>query len=212
MKLSPRNKLIAVAVAAGLVVILLFAVLILPAFNEMKDLGAQISTAEQEAQAATALLEQRREVKDAASVTDATLIQLSNAVPANPELPSLIIELQDVAYSTGVSLRIVTPSDPTQEDGEDFVTIPVAIEFWGTWADSVDYLQQLRRLSRQVRVAEFESTLARRDLGGRGGHQDAALLPGCDDRQPGGLRDSRFVRIQLERPGPNAGPAAVGRR
>jgi Tfp pilus assembly protein PilO len=135
----------------------------------MNSLGEQISTAEQEAQAATALLEQRREVKDAASVTDATLIQLGNAVPANPELPSLIIELQDVAYSTGVSLRVVTPSDPTQEDGEDFITIPVAIEFWGTWADSVDYLQQLQRLSRQVRIAEFESTLLDETSGAEAG-------------------------------------------
>ncbi len=74
-----------------------------------------------------------------------------------------------MAYSTGVSLRIVTPSDPTQEDGEDFVTIPVAIEFWGTWADSVDYLQQLRRLSRQVRVAEFESTLLDETSGAEAG-------------------------------------------
>ena len=159
MGLSPRNKLIAVAVAAGLVVIALFAVLLLPTFNKMKSLGDEIETAQQQGQAASALLEQRRAVKDAASVTDATLVQLSNAVPANPELPALIIELQDVAYSTGVSLRAVTPSDPTQEGGEEFVTIPVAIEFWGTWADSVDYLQQLRRLSRQVRIAEFESTL-----------------------------------------------------
>ena len=159
MKLSPRNKLIAVAVGAAVVVILLFGVLVIPSIGKMNDLGTQIDAAEQEAQTASALLDQRREVKDAASVTDATLIQLNNAVPQNPELPSLIIELQDVAYSTGVSLRVVTPAEPVQDEGEEFVTIPVAIEIWGTWADTVDYLQQLSKLSRQLRIAEFESTL-----------------------------------------------------
>jgi Tfp pilus assembly protein PilO len=159
MKLSPRNKLIAVAVGAGLVVILLVVVLLVPAFNKMQELGTQIDAAEQEAQAAKALLEQRREVKDSAAVTDATLMQLNNAVPANPELPAFIIELQDLAYSTGVSLRAVTPNDPTQDEDEDFVTIPIALEVYGTWADTVDYLQQVRRLPRQVRIADFESTL-----------------------------------------------------
>lgn len=158
MKLTPRNKLIAVAVGAGIVVVLLFAVLVIPQIKRMGDLGTQISAAEQESQAASALLDQRREVKDAAAVTDATLIQLNNAVPENPELPALIIELQDVAYSAGVSLRAVTPGDPAQGDGEDFVSIPVDVETWGTWADTVDFLQQLSKLSRQLRVAEFESS------------------------------------------------------
>jgi len=158
MKLSPRNRLIVVAVGAALVVVLLFVVLLVPAFNQMKELGAQIDTAEQQAQAARALLDQRREVKDAAAVTDATLMQLNNAVPSNPELPAFIIELQDLAYSTGVSLRAVTPNDPVS-GGEGFVTIPIALQVYGTWADTVDYLQQIRRLPRQVRVGDFESTL-----------------------------------------------------
>jgi len=159
MKLTPRNKLIIVAVGAGLAVVLLFVVLVLPQFGHMRSLGAEIQAAEQEAQAATALLDQRREVKDAASVTDATLIQLNNAVPENPELPSLIIELQDVAYSSGVSLRGVIPDEPIQDDGAPYITIPVDLETWGTWSDSVDFLQQLRRLSRQVRVVEYEAVL-----------------------------------------------------
>jgi type IV pilus assembly protein PilO len=159
VRLTPRNRLIVVAVGAGIIVVLLFLVLVLPQFGKMRDLGTQIAAADQEAQAASALLDQRREVKDAASVTDATLLQLNNAVPENPELPSLIIELQDVAYSSGVSLRGVTPGDPAQEDGQGFIAIPVDVETWGTWSDSVDFLQQLRRLARQVRVVDFESSL-----------------------------------------------------
>jgi len=159
MKLTPRNRLIIVAVGAGLVVVLLFVVLVIPQFGKMGELGSDIEAAEQEAQAATALLDQRREVKDAASVTDATLIQLNNAVPENPELPSLIIELQDVAYSSGVSLRGVIPDEPLQDDGQPFVTLPVDVETWGTWSDTVDFLQQLRGLARQVRIVEYEAVL-----------------------------------------------------
>jgi len=37
--------------------------------------------------------------------------------------------------------------------------VPIDLETWGTWSDSVDFLQQLRKLSRQVRVVELEARL-----------------------------------------------------
>jgi len=157
VKLTPRNKLILVSVVAGIVVALLFVVLVLPQFAKLSESQKQIEEAEKQAQAASALLDQRREVKNAASVTDATLIQLNNAVPENPELPSLIIELQDVAYSTGVSLRAVVPGTPIQNEGEDYFTIPIDLETWGTWSDSLDFLQQIGGIQRQTRTVEFEA-------------------------------------------------------
>jgi len=159
VNLTPRNRVIALAAAAGVIVILLFAVLVIPQFRKLSANRAEIDKAEQQSQAATLLLDQRREVKNAASVTDATLTQLNNAVPENPELPSLIIELQDVAYSSGVSLRGVVPGTPVQDEGADYITVPVDMETWGTWSDSVDFLQQLRKLSRQIRVVDFEAAL-----------------------------------------------------
>lgn len=157
MNLSPRNKVIATAVGAAVIVVVLIVVLIVPQFGKMADNQQQIDQANDEAQKAKTLLDQRREVKNAAAVTDATLTQLNNAVPENPELPSLIIELQDVAYASGVSLRAVVPGEPVQEEPAQFVAIPISIETWGTWADSVSFLQDLRKLSRQVRVVDFES-------------------------------------------------------
>jgi len=159
VNLTPRNRVIALAAVAGVIVILLFAVLVIPQFGKLSANSAEIEKAEQQSQAATLLLDQRREVKNAASVTDATLTQLNNAVPENPELPSLIIELQDVAYSSGVSLRGVVPGAPIQDEGADYITVPIDMETWGTWSDSVDFLQQLRKLSRQIRVVDFEAAL-----------------------------------------------------
>jgi len=159
VNLTPRNKVIVLAVGAAVFVVALFAILVVPQFGKLADNRAQISDAETRAQAASSLLDQRRQTKDTASVTDATLTQLNNAIPENPELPSLIIELQDVAYASGLSLRAVIPGDPVAVEGEEFVALPMDLETWGTWADSVDYLQELRKLSRQVRIVDFESNL-----------------------------------------------------
>lgn len=159
MNLTARNKVIALAVVAGILIILLSVVLVVPQFRKMAENRAQIDEADRQSQAAKTLLDQRITVKNAASVTDATLTQLNNAIPENPELPSLIIELQDVAYSSGMSLRGVVPGAPIQNEGEQFITVPVDVETWGTWSDSVDFLQQLRRLSRQVRIVDFEASM-----------------------------------------------------
>ncbi len=157
MKLSPRNTLIAVAVGIVLIVAILTAVFVLPQFGRLGDLSTQIDAANAESSAAQMLLEQRREVKNRAAATNNTLLTLANAIPENPELPSLIIELQDGAYASGVSLRGVTPQVPAVVDAETFVTVPLSLEVWGTWSDTVDFLQRLRKLGRQVRIATFES-------------------------------------------------------
>jgi Tfp pilus assembly protein PilO len=157
MKLSPRNTLIASAVGAVLLVIVLVVVLVVPQFGKLGDLGEQISTADAEATAATMLLAQRREIKNSAAVTNNTLLTLANAVPENPELPSLIIELQDSAYASDVSLRGVTPALPAVVEDQTVVSVPLSLEVWGTWSDTVDFLQRLQKLGRSVRVTQFEA-------------------------------------------------------
>jgi Tfp pilus assembly protein PilO len=161
MKLTPRNQLIVVAVGVALLVVVLFVVLVMPQFNKLADLGVQLQTAEQEAQAAATLLEQRVTVKNEAAATSASLLRLTNGVPENPELPSLIIELQDTAYASGVSLRQITPAPPQviPPEGAQYVTIPLGMEAYGTWADTVDFLQRLLEMGRAVRVVGFSSSL-----------------------------------------------------
>lgn len=157
MNLAPRDRLIAFSAAAVLIVIVLIVVLVVPQFGKLGDLSAQIATAEQESDAARTLLDQRRQVKDNAAITDQTLIQLANAVPENPELPSLIIEIQDTAYASGVLVRSVTPNPPVQSSPTAAIQMPMELQVAGTWADTVDFLQQLQKLTRQVRIVDFTS-------------------------------------------------------
>jgi Tfp pilus assembly protein PilO len=140
-------------------VVVLFVVLVMPQFKKLADLGTQLQTAEQESQAAKTLLEQRVTVKNQAAATAASLLRLTNGVPENPELPSLIIELQDTAYASGVSLRQITPAPPSVVEGASYVTIPLGMEAYGTWADTVDFLQRLLEMGRAVRVVGFNSSL-----------------------------------------------------
>jgi Tfp pilus assembly protein PilO len=157
MNLSPRNRFFALAVGAVLLVVAMAAGLVFPQFGRITKLATDIKTAKDEALAAKTLLDQRRQIKNEAASTDASLLQLQNAVPENPEMPSLIIALQDRASAVGVSLESVSVNGP--KANTTYLSLPFSIVIWGTWSDTIEYMQQLRRLDRQLRIVEFNTAI-----------------------------------------------------
>lgn len=155
MNLTPRNQLLLTVLAVLVAVVALAAVLVVPQFGKIAALEADMAAAEQEAQSARFLLEQRREVRDRAAVTDAKLMQLATAFPEDPELTSIIIEMQDLAYEIEVDLRAVEPQAVAIEGEGSYLSIPIKIEFLGEWSECVEYLQKLTKLTRQLRIVEF---------------------------------------------------------
>lgn len=155
MNLSTRNKLFLAIGAVVLVVIALAAALVLPQIGKLGSLESDLAQAEQDAQNARTLLEQRREVRNRAAATDSRLMQLSTAFPENPELTSAIIELQDLAYDYEVEIRSITPQQLTPRGSH--VAVPIELTYWGNWRECVDFAQQLMTLNRQYRVVEMNS-------------------------------------------------------
>lgn len=158
--LSPRDRLIAVAVGIVIVVAVLVVLLIVPQFQSMNALDAQIQAATQQAAVAKSTLEQRRAVKDRAASTEAIWLKLSNMVPSTPDMPALIIDLQDAAYDSGVQLESITPGQYKAATKEvPYSITPVSLLVWGSWSDSVDYMQRLLKLTRGIRVVSVQSTV-----------------------------------------------------
>lgn len=157
MKIAPREQFILTVVAAVLVVIVMIAVLVYPSYKSLGSLDAQIDTANQEVSTAKTLLAQRQGIKDRSSQTDAKWLTLANQVPDNPDLPALIIELQDAAFDSGVQLVAVNPAKPTNMG--TYATVPVDIEVLGTWEDTVYYLQRIAKLGRALRISVITSNV-----------------------------------------------------
>lgn len=157
MKLSPRYTLILVAVGVLLVVVVAAVVLVVPQFSKLADVEAQYDAVDDQVSQAESMLQARQAAKDNAAFTDAELLELAAAVPEQPDLPSLIIELQDVAYENNVQIRSVEPGDLVA--GEGVAIMPLSLTVWGAWADTVDFTQSLRRMTRQVRTAEVAAAV-----------------------------------------------------
>jgi Tfp pilus assembly protein PilO len=171
MRISPRDKLILVAVAIAIVAVIAGLLLIMPQVKTIATINDQIQQAEHDVDQANALLLQRQDMKDRAAQTDAAYLRLANQVPETPELPSLIIELQDVALQAGVEFEGLRPEDPisaTKADSGsagataasngapgDYVVIPMQVSISGSWSDTIDFMNRLAHMTRAVRIVEY---------------------------------------------------------
>jgi type IV pilus assembly protein PilO len=154
MNLNGRTELligVAIIVVLALAVI---ALLIVPQFGQMGEYDRQLAKANADVQAAQALLAQRQSAKSAAAETQARLLALQNELPDNPELPSLIIELQNTANQAGLVWVKVEPQIPQDRGG--FVAVPLQLTMEGSWADMNDYVRRIGRLERQMRITSVD--------------------------------------------------------
>jgi Tfp pilus assembly protein PilO len=163
-KLSAQMQMyIAIAVLA-LVTLAAALLLILPKFQEASSIDAEIVIANTSLADAQALLARRQSAKAQSAANEVELMRIANQVPDAPQLPSVIIELQDVANLSGVVLDQITPSDPVpgraNADGSpasySAVSIPLLVH--GDWREIIDYLNRLGALERGVRVTEVSVT------------------------------------------------------
>jgi type IV pilus assembly protein PilO len=153
MKLTTKRKLVLLIALVVVAALILAGFLIYPQFSKISSLDKQITDAQSQIDSARVLLEQRQAVKGRAAQTEAELLRLSNELPESPEIASLIIELQDTANEAGVEFVTLIPSDPVQNAG--YSSVPMKMQIRGTWADTLDFMQRVSKLTRQVRIVGY---------------------------------------------------------
>ena len=157
MKLTSGQKLIAAIVGVVVLAALAVFLLIVPQFTALSRLADQVSQAEQDIASAQTLLEQRQQIKQRSAETEAQLLKIMNEMPETPELPAFIIELQDAANESGLTLDRLEPGE-VEDPANGYRTITLDIGVMGRWQDVVDFLGRLRRVTRQIRIVNFTVT------------------------------------------------------
>ena len=155
MELTSLQKMIIVASLVVVVAVLVVAFVIMPQFTQLADLQTQKSAAEARASAATAVLNNRRAAKGRAAVTEAELLRVGTQMPDSPQLPSLIIELQDIANAAGVKVTSIAPGQPVLAAGGQYTEIALSTQVTAEWDDLLDYLKRLDHSTRLLRVSNL---------------------------------------------------------
>ncbi len=162
-RLSAQNQLIigVVVIVAVTLAAVFFA--ILPQFDRAKRIDGEIAQVESDIQAQRAIVARRMSAKQQAADAQVEMLRIANQVPEAPELPTIIVNLQDAANAAGLTFAQIQPGEPApavDQANKDlgYTKIPITVIVQGAWSDHIDYLRRIAKLERGVRVTDATYT------------------------------------------------------
>jgi len=153
MSRNDRNMLILGALGLVLIVIAFYFLLLGPLLGRL-DEQAQ---AREDKQIQLAQLQQEvnelEEVRRNSPEIERQLLELNKRIPAQPEVPTLVVQIEEIADASGVTQLSIQPGTPAPPPGGgDFSVQPITMSFEGTYDQLQDFLLRTRNLARLVTV------------------------------------------------------------
>jgi type IV pilus assembly protein PilO len=169
-----RNVLIIGLLGIVLLVVGYYFLLLSPLLSDLReraqerdDKEAQLADLQQEVAQLEAIRRQAPEI-------ERQLLELSKRIPTQPEIPTLVVQIEEIADLAGVTQLSIEPGDvEPPPGGGDFLVVPVTMSFEGTYEQMQDFLLRMRNLSRLVTVRSV--TYCRTDPLGAAELEDVAV-------------------------------------
>lgn len=91
--------------------------------------------------------------KKGAAVTEAKSLSLSKRMPEEADLPSVLVELDNLGNETNVKVLDITPSEAIPSSG--FSTMPVELSVVGSYFNLADFTYKLVKLPREYTLGDI---------------------------------------------------------
>jgi type IV pilus assembly protein PilO len=151
------NRNILILGALGIVVLLVayYFLLLSPLLGRLdeqsqarKDKQAQLAQVQQD-------VNELEEVRRNSPEIQRQLLELSKRIPAQPQIPTFVVQIEEIADASGVTQVSVDPEPSlAPEGGGDYRVVPVTMQFNGTYDEMQDFLLRTRNLARLVTVTD----------------------------------------------------------
>jgi type IV pilus assembly protein PilO len=156
MSRNDRNILILGILGIVIIVVGYYFLLLSPLLQRLdeqaqarEDKQAQLEQVQQE-------VNELEEVRRNSPEIQSQLLELSKRVPTQPQIPTLVVQVEEIADASGVTQLSVDPEPPTAPaGGGDYQVVPVTMQFDGTYDQMQDFLLRTRNLTRLVTVTDL---------------------------------------------------------
>ncbi len=96
---------------------------------------------------------QLQQVKKDSPTIQRELLELQKRLPNQPEIPTLVVQIQGIARASGVTQLSIQPGTPEPPPGGgDFSRIPITMTFQGTYEQMQNFLLRARNLARLITI------------------------------------------------------------
>ena len=153
MSRNDRNLIILGSLAIVLLIVGFYFLLLGPllgrlevADQEREDREAQLAQLEQE-------VAELEEVRRNSPEIERQLLELSKRIPTQPEIPTLSVQIEEIAYESGATQMSLIPGTPAPPPGGgDYTVQPITMSFEGTYEELQEFLALTDDLARLVTV------------------------------------------------------------
>jgi len=142
--MSRRMRFIAAGLGLLVIIVAAWFLLLSPVRQDIDLVSANIEQEQTKLTTAMAKLSQAEITRAEGQENQARLLELAKMVPSSQEIPSLMLQIQDLADQSGIEFISVTPGPPIAEVGYEM--IPLSLEFSGTYFDMSDLVYRVEQL------------------------------------------------------------------
>jgi type IV pilus assembly protein PilO len=156
-----RNLIIFGVLGIVLLIVIYYFLLLSPLLQRL-DEQAQAREAKQDQLAQVQQqVNELEEVRQNSPDIERQLLELSKRIPAQPQIPTFVVQVQEIADASGVTQLSVDPEPSlAPEGGGDYRVVPVTMQFNATYDEMQDFLLRTRNLARLVTVTNVSYTRA----------------------------------------------------
>jgi type IV pilus assembly protein PilO len=155
MSRNDRNILILGLLGIVIVVIGFYFFLLSPLLQNLNDQAEARDNKQAQLEEVQQQVNELEEVRRNSPEIERQLLELSKRIPTQPQIPTFVVQIEEIADASGVTQLVVEPGDAAAPaGGGDYQTIPVTMQFNGTYDEMQDFLLRTRNLARLVTVTD----------------------------------------------------------
>lgn len=142
--MSRKIRLLLSVVVLVVIVAVAWYFLISPLRTEISDTNAAITEQQEKLSSAQAKLAKAQTTRAEGKKNQARLLEMAKMVPQSTQVPSLLVQIQDLADQSGIDFLAVSPGEPTEAAG--FQIVPLQLQFTGSYFDLSDFAYRVEQL------------------------------------------------------------------
>ena len=155
MSRNDRNLLILGSLGIVVLIIIFYFLLLSPLLGNLDEQAQARDEKQQQLNQVQQEVNELEEVRSNSPEIERQLLELSKRIPTQPQIPTFVVQVQEIAGDSGVTQLLVEPGDAAAPaGGGDYQVIPVTMQFNGTYDEMQDFLLRMRNLARLVAVTD----------------------------------------------------------
>jgi type IV pilus assembly protein PilO len=150
-----RNLIILGALGIVVLIIIYYFLLLSPLLQQLGEQAQARESKQAQLEQVQQEVNELEEVRKNSPDIERQLLELSKRIPAQPQIPTFIVQVQEIADASGVTQLSVDPEPSlAPEGGGDYRVVPVTMQFTATYDEMQDFLLRTRNLARLVTVTD----------------------------------------------------------